>query len=145
MISKIKIICIGKIKQKEFKFLSEEFIKRIKPFCDIEIVELKDKGIDFDSKNIIEKIDSEKLKNIFIMDELGLEYSSIEFSELIKKTDEEIVFVIGGADGLNKEIKNKYKNIRLSKMTLIHEMARFFLIEQIYRSMMIINNRSYHK
>ena len=145
MVSKIKIICIGKIKEKSIKDFSDEITKRIKPFCNFEIIELKDRGLEEDTNNLILKIKEEKSKNIFIMDEKGCEYTSLGFSDLIKNTEEEIVFIIGGADGLSKNIKQNNKNICLSKMTFTHEMARMFLIEQIYRSMMIINNKKYHK
>ena len=79
------------------------------------------------------------------MDEKGKDFTSIEFSKLIQKTEEDICFVIGGSDGLLNDIKTEHKTICLSKMTFTHEMARLFLTEQIYRSMMILNNRSYHK
>lgn len=145
MVSKIKIICIGKVKEKSIKGFSDEITKRIKPFCNFEIIELKDRGLEDDTNNLILKIKEEKLKNIFIMDEKGVEFTSIEFSNLIKNTDDDISFIIGGADGLSNSIKQNNKNICLSKMTFTHEMARLFLIEQIYRSMMIINNKKYHK
>ena len=77
MVSKIKIICIGKIKENSIKYLCEEFSKRIKPFCNFEVIELKDKGIVDDTENIKLKIKDEKLKNIFIMDEKGKDYTSI--------------------------------------------------------------------
>jgi len=145
MVSKIKIICIGKIKESNIKELCEEFTKRIKPFCNFEIIELKDRGLEDDTKNIKLKIKEDKLKNIFIMDERGENLTSIEFSSLINKTEEEICFIIGGADGLLEDIKRENKTICLSKMTLTHELARLVLTEQIYRSMMILNNKSYHK
>jgi len=145
MVSKIKIICIGKIKENSIKELCDEFTKRIKPFCGFEILELKDRGIEEDTKNINLKIKEDKLKNVFIMDERGEELTSIEFSNLINKKEEEICFIIGGADGLLENIKKENKTICLSKMTLTHELARLILTEQIYRSMMILNNRSYHK
>lgn len=145
MVSKIKIICIGKIKEESIKELYDELSKRIKPFCNFETIELKDKGLIEDTENIKIKIKDEKLKNIFIMDERGKDYTSIEFSELIKNLEDDICFIIGGSDGLLKDIKEQNKTICLSKMTFTHEMARLFLVEQIYRSMMILNNRSYHK
>lgn len=145
MVRKIKIICVGKIKEQSIKTMCDEFTKRIKPFCNIEVIELKDKGIIEDTKNIKNKIIEDRLKNIFVMDELGKENTSIEFSKLINNTEEEITFVIGGADGLTTDIKKENKTLCLSKMTLTHEMARMLLIEQIYRSMMILNNKPYHK
>ncbi len=145
MVSKIKIICIGKIKENNIKELCDEFTKRIKPFCGFEIIELKDRGIIEDTELVNQKIKEEKIKNVFILDEHGKDLTSIEFSNLINKIEENICFVIGGANGLSSNIKKENKTICLSKMTFTHEMARLFLTEQIYRSMMILNNRSYHK
>lgn len=145
MVSKIKIICVGKIKENSIKEFCCELEKRIKPFCNFEVIELKDKGLEEDTNSIKQKIKDEKIKNVFIMDEKGKDFTSIEFSKLIQKTEEDICFVIGGSDGLLNDIKTEHKTICLSKMTFTHEMARLFLTEQIYRSMMILNNRSYHK
>lgn len=145
MVSKIKIICIGKIKENNIKIFCNEIEKRIKSFCNFNIIELKDKGINMDTENIIQKIKEEKIQNVFIMDEKGKDLNSLEFSELIKNTENEICFIIGGSDGLLKKIKEEYRIICLSKMTFTHEMARMFLTEQIYRSMMILNKRAYHK
>lgn len=145
MVSKIKIICVGKIKENNIKEFCNELEKRIKPFCNFEVIELKDKGIEEDTNSIKQKIKDEKIKNVFIMDERGKDFTSIDFSKLIQKTEDDICFVIGGSDGLLNDIKTENKTICLSKMTFTHEMARLFLTEQIYRSMMILNNRSYHK
>ncbi len=136
----IKIYAIGRVKERNISAMIDEYLKRLKVFANVEIIELKDKGIIKESDEIIKLADS----NSFILDELGAEYSSIGFSELINGKDN-IKFFIGGAEGISKEAKSKAKTMALSKMTFTHEMARLFLIEQIYRAVMIINNRNYHK
>ncbi|MDD4353674.1 MAG: 23S rRNA (pseudouridine(1915)-N(3))-methyltransferase RlmH [Candidatus Nanoarchaeia archaeon] len=136
----VKVYAVGKIKEKNIQGLIDEYQKRLKVFAKIELIELKDKGIEKDSLEISNLCDN----NTYILDELGANYSSIAFSDLIDK-NENIKFIIGGADGITKEAKSKAKLIALSKMTFTHEMARLILIEQIYRAFMIINNRSYHK
>jgi 23S rRNA (pseudouridine1915-N3)-methyltransferase len=136
----IKIYAVGKVKERNISALIEEYQKRLKVFAKVEIIELKDMGIIKESDEIIKLADS----NSLILDELGVTYSSVGFSELINNKDN-IKFFIGGAEGISKEAKSKVKTIALSKMTFTHEMARLFLVEQIYRAMMIINNRNYHK
>jgi len=136
----IKIYAVGKAKDKNIQCLIGEYEKRLKVFAKVEIIELKDKGISRESEEIAKLIDT----NTYILDESGTNYSSVAFSELINKNDT-IRFVIGGADGITKEAKSKAKLLSLSNMTFTHEMARLILIEQIYRAIMIINNRSYHK
>jgi len=144
MASKIKIVCIGKIRENYIQEGINEFLKRLRPFCKINIIELKDEGIKKESEKLFKYAGSDT----YFLDEKGLQISSEEFAGLIKKSElenNEMVFIIGGHDGISQEIKSKSKLISLSRMTFTHEMARLFLIEQIYRSHMIINNRKYHR
>ena len=150
----IKIITVGNIKEKYLKDAIEEYLKRLKKYTNIEIIELKDEGLVEESKAI--QLEGEKiLKNITPKDYLitleieGKEYSSEEFAEKINQIQIEnsnIVFVIGGSYGLSKEIKEKSKmHLSFSKMTFPHQLFRVFLLEQIYRAYKILNNESYHK
>lgn len=141
MVSKIKIIAVGKVKDSNIRQGIDEFLKRLTPYVKIEIVELKDEDIKKESEKMLNYISN----NTFLLDESGKEYTSLEFSEIIKKTDGEIVFMIGGAVGTSVELKQKARCFALSKMTFTHEMARLFLIEQIYRAKMIIAGKPYHK
>jgi 23S rRNA (pseudouridine1915-N3)-methyltransferase len=141
MVSKLKIICIGRIKEKWIKDGISEYQKRLLPFCAIEICELKDEGIKKESSKILEyKKDS---GNFFVLSEEGKEFTSKEFSDFIKK-ESNACFFIGGPNGISNEVKKECRLISLSKMTFTHEMARLFLFEQIYRAFMIINNREYY-
>jgi 23S rRNA (pseudouridine1915-N3)-methyltransferase len=141
MIPKIKIIAIGKIKERYLQEGINEYLKRLAPFCKIEILELKDEGIEKEAKKIENYLNS----NSYLMDANGKESSSEEFAEFLKKSDGELILVIGGSEGISQSLKNKCKKISLSKMTFLHEMSRFILLEQIYRAYMIINKRTYHK
>ena len=150
----IKIITVGNIKEKYLKDATDEYLKRLKKFTSIEIIELKDEGLVEEQKAI--QLEGEKiLKNISPKDYLitleieGKEYSSEEFAEKINQIQIEnsnIVFVIGGSYGLSKDIKDKSKmHLSFSKMTFPHQLFRVFLLEQIYRAYKILNNESYHK
>lgn len=141
MINKIKIVTFGKIKEDYIKTGILEYWKRLQIFCKIEIMELKDQGREKNSKTLERYIN----KNTFLLDEEGQEYDSISFSEFIKKINQEPTFIIGGYDGFNSDIKEKFNKISLSKMTMIHDMTKLFLFEQIYRSFMVLNNKKYHK
>jgi 23S rRNA (pseudouridine1915-N3)-methyltransferase len=92
MITEIKIVCIGKVKEKYIQEGINEFLKRLGPFCKVKIIELKDEGL---------KKEAEKLKEHFsektlILNEKGAEFSSMEFAHLIKTLDYDITFIIGG-------------------------------------------------
>ena len=150
----IKIITVGNIKEKYLKDAIDEYLKRLKKYTSVEIIELKDEGLVEEQKAI--QLEGDKiLKNISPKDYLitleieGKEYSSEEFAEKINQIQIEnsnIVFVIGGSYGLSKEVKEKSKmHLSFSKMTFPHQLFRVFLLEQIYRAYKILNNESYHK
>ena len=144
----IKILCVGKIKEKYLNDLINDYKTRITKYHKIEIIELKDSNITNKSNEILNYL-NEKDFNI-CMDISGKEYTSVELSKLIDNTFTNgygnITFIIGGSDGINDLVKNKC-NLRLSfsKLTFPHGLFRGILLEQIYRSFKILNNESYHK
>ncbi|MDA0758360.1 MAG: 23S rRNA (pseudouridine(1915)-N(3))-methyltransferase RlmH, partial [Bacteroidetes bacterium] len=95
----------------------------------------------------LKKINEKDL--VFLLDEKGTSYSSIQFSNFIKKNiiikSKDIIFVIGGAQGFSKELYNRCNSqISFSKMTTSHQLIRLFLAEQLYRAFTILNNNPYH-
>ena len=144
----IRILCVGKIKEKYLNDLINDYKTRITKYHKIEIIELKDSNITNESNEILNYL-NEKEFNI-CMDINGKEYTSVELSKIIDNTFTNgygnITFIIGGSDGINELVKNKC-NLRLSfsKLTFPHGLFRGILLEQIYRSFKILNNESYHK
>ena len=147
----IKIICVGKIKEKYLVSAIEEYKKRISKYTKLEIIEVADEA----TGNILEKEQEHIMKYINDKDYIitleidGNSISSIELSEKLEKTFlnyPNITFIIGGSYGLSDNIK-KISNYALSfsKMTFPHQLFRVLLLEQIYRSFKIINNEAYHK
>lgn len=144
----IKIICIGKIKEKYLNDLINDYKTRISKYHKIEIIELKDSNIEEESKEISKYL-NDKDYNI-CMDIKGEMLNSIDLSNLIKDTFTNsygnICFIIGGSTGLDDSIKKRCnKLLSFSKLTFPHGLFRGILLEQIYRSFKIINNESYHK
>lgn len=150
----IKILCIGKIKETYLKDAINEYLKRLSKYEKIEIIE----GTDVDLGNPSLNKQKEKeffLKNIKEKDFLitleieGKEFTSEEFSkklEDIQIHNSNIVFIIGGSDGIDEEIKKKSQlKLSFSKMTFPHQLFRVILLEQIYRAYKIRNHESYHK
>ena len=150
----IKIICIGKIKEKFFKEAIEEYLKRLSKYTKIELVELQD--IANDNINIILEKEIDLILNkikekdyIITLEIEGEEINSLELSDKIDKSlisNSNITFIIGGSYGLHQDIKNisNYK-LSFSKLTFPHQLFRIMLLEQIYRSFKILNNETYHK
>ena len=143
----IKVICIGKIKEKYLVDGINDYLQRINKYHKIEIIELPDSDILKEGNEILKHIkDRDYVISLAIEGEM---LSSIDLSEKIAKTfitNPCITFIIGGSNGISDEVKAKsdYK-LSFSKLTYPHGLFRMILLEQIYRSFKIINNESYHK
>ena len=150
----IKIICVGKLKEKYLRDASLEYLKRIQKYTKLEIIELEDEGIN--DKSVALRREKEKiLKNISPKDYIvtleieGKEFTSLEFAKKIESLQinyPNICFVIGGSYGLDDEIKNLSQlKLSFSSMTFPHQLFRIMLLEQIYRAYKINSGESYHK
>ena len=157
---KIKIYCIGKIKEQYLKDGINEYLKRISPYSNVEIVEVIDSKVkDNPNRADIEKAKNDEgdrvlklVKNDYLigLDMNKPEFTSEEFASFIEKKMVEggssISFVIGGSYGLSDALKARCNtSISLSKLTFLHQMTRLILLEQIYRAFKILNNETYHK
>ena len=151
----IKLLYIGKNKNNNIETLIENYEDKIKHFINFKIQCLKTKNkssqkssiIKFDSEIIFKNLKKEDI--IILLDEKGKDFNSMEFSKFLEERMirgvKNLTFVIGGAYGFSKELRGFAKNkISLSKMTFSHDMARLFFVEQLYRSLTIINNIPYH-
>jgi len=101
----------------------------------------------FEGNSLLKKINKKDL--VFLLDEKGDSYSSIQFSKLIEnKTitkSKDLIFVIGGAYGFSSDLYDRCNStISFSKMTTSHQLIRLFVAEQLYRAFTIINNNPYH-
>ena len=154
----IKIIAVGKIKEQYLKDAIKEYEKRLSPFCSFSVTEIQ-------AEQINDEILSEKYKEleadrilqaikqgsyVITLEILGKSLSSESFAEKIKEVSNlgvnDVVFIIGGANGLHSKVSNiaSFK-LSFSKMTFTHQMIRLLLTEQIYRAFKINNNEKYHR
>ena len=143
----IKIICVGKIKEKFYRDAILEYMKRLGKYHNVKIIEVMDSNINKEKDLILKYIN--KKDYITILDIEGRELSSVEMADFIDKTlivNSNLTFIIGGSFGIHEDIK-KLSNYRLSfsKMTFPHQLFRVIFLEQLYRSFKIINNETYHK
>ncbi len=149
----MKIICIGKVKEEYFKNGIKEYQTRLSKYTKLDIIELNDYALTPSLNK--QKEGEEILKNIKEKDYVitleinGKKYNSKDLSDRINKIqiiNSNIVFVIGGSDGLSDEVKKRSNEaISFSDLTFPHQLFRVMLLEQIYRSYKILNNESYHK
>lgn len=143
----IKVICVGKLKEKYLIDLVNDYIKRVNKYHKLELIELKDSNIENEALEIEKYISTKDY--IVTLEIKGNKLNSIELS---KKIDNwlmvygNITFIIGGSDGIGNSIKQKANyELSFSDLTFPHGLFRGFLIEQLYRSFKIINNETYHK
>lgn len=155
---KIKIIALGKIKEKFLKDGIDEFLKRLKPYATVDILELpaleiKDENL---TQKILEQEGNKILENIkpnsyvITLEILGKQLSSEGFAEKINEVTNmgigELVFVIGSSCGISSIVSQRADfKLSISKMTFLHQFARLLLVEQIYRAFKILKNETYHK
>ena len=143
----IKVICVGKIKEKYLIDLINDYTNRINKYHKLEIIEVKDSNVKDEAESILKYIKQNEY--IVTLEIEGNRLNSIELSEKIDNwlmNYSNITFIIGGSLGLDKSIKD-LSNYRLSfsNLTFPHGLFRGILLEQIYRSFKIINNETYHK
>ena len=158
---KIKIVTVGKLKEKYLKDGIAEYSKRISRFATVEMIELADektpdrasdseneKILDLEGNRILSKIGDREFVVVIAIE--GKTLSSEEFSKQLEQASingfSTLTFVIGGSLGLSPQVK-KRANLSLSfgRLTLPHQLMRLVLVEQIYRAFTIQQGSPYHK
>ena len=157
----IKIIACGKLKEKWMKEGIAEYIKRIRPYDKIEIIEVPDEkapetnsAAENEQVKIVEG--QRLLKNVrddeylILLDLAGQDIDSVALANKIQDcynhARSKITFVIGGSLGLSGELIVRADfRWRISKATFPHQLCRILVVEQICRSFRILHNEPYHK
>ena len=151
----IKILCVGKIKERFFTDGIAEYEKRIDGYTKFSIVEVKEvntsdinKNIKDEGKNLLDKIGEDEF--VITLEINGKMIDSVELAKLIEEKMtygfSKITFVIGGSNGLSSDVVRRSNyHLSFSKFTFPHQLMRLILSEQIYRALTIINNKEYHK
>ena len=156
----IKVICVGKSKEKYWDAAYAEYLKRLRAYCSPEVIEVREARLPAnaspaDERNVIDAEGRDILGRIsggdfvIALDIRGREFSSEELARKISNisfNNSRICFIIGGSLGLSDEVKER-ADLRLSfgKITLPHQLARVVLLEQIYRAFKINSGEAYHK
>ena len=157
----IKIICIGKLKERFYTEASAEYLKRLGAYAKVEIIELSEARR---SAEPSEKETETALKSegeavlsrippgaaVVAMCIEGRQYSSEDMAELLNSAavggQSKVCFIIGGSDGLHPSVKARADvKMSMSRMTFPHHLARVMLLEQIYRAFKINEGGRYHK
>ena len=152
---KIRIAAVGRVKEPHWRAACDEYLKRLRPYANIEVAEIPDRDIGTDSARAIASEGADLLRAVpdasylIVLDLGGRQLTSEQFSghiaELMVRGRSDVTFAIGGSAGLAPEVLARAnESLSLSKMTLPHQLARVVLLEQIYRAFRIMRNEPYH-
>lgn len=137
---KVKVLSIGKTKEKWLEEALQEYLKRLSPVLNIEFLLFK--------TNDQLETQASKENSIICLDPNGKMVSSEEFATILtsglEKGGSKLTFVIGGPEGLPINLREKTM-LSFSKMTFTHQICRLILVEQIYRAMELQKGSKYHK
>lgn len=157
----IKVVTVGKVREKYMQEGIREFSKRLSRYCDLDVIEINDEkapeNLSEKEMEIVKDKEGEKIlakipANVYLIalviegKQLSSEALAEKIENLMISGTNDIYFVIGGSLGLSKEVINRsnYK-LSFSKMTFPHQLMRLILLEQVYRGFRIIRNEPYHK
>ncbi len=143
----ITVIAVGKLKERFWKDAAAEYAKRLGGYTKLRIVEIPDKGIDFESDEIIRVAGDAHLILLAIKGEQrSSEGIAQRLDELMTHGTSDIAFCIGGSDGVTQAVYDRAdETLSFGKITLPHNLARVVLLEQIYRAFKIMRGEPYHK
>ncbi len=150
----IKLIVVGKVKEKYFTDAIKEYEKRLSKYTKLNIIEVADCGIEEIDKSL--KIEKDAIMKhltakdyIILLDVKGKEMTSVEMANLLAEREinnSNITFIIGGSNGFHEDIYSVAKErCSFSKLTFPHQLFRVMFLEQLYRTYKIRNNEKYHK
>ena len=158
---KIKVVTVGKLKEKYLKDGIEEYLKRISRFAKFEMIELADektpdkasesenqKILEIEGQRILSKVGDRDFVIVLAIE--GKTFSSEEFSKQLEEAPikgfSTLTFIIGGSLGLAQDVKNRANlSVSFGRLTLPHQLMRLVLVEQIYRAFTIQQGSPYHK
>jgi 23S rRNA (pseudouridine1915-N3)-methyltransferase len=152
---RIRVAAVGRVKEAHWRDACGEYLKRLRPYATIEVVEVADRDIGADAARAVAAEGADLLRAIpadsyvIALDLGGPETTSEglaeKLSELMVRGRSDVTFVIGGSAGLSADVRARAdERLALSRMTLPHQLARVVLLEQVYRSFRIMRNEPYH-
>jgi 23S rRNA (pseudouridine1915-N3)-methyltransferase len=143
---KLKVLWIGKTKEPAIQVLTDDYVKRLSHYADVEAGAVRDESA---LLNLCARDARPTRHTLVLLDGRGKQLSSEELAKFLQEQQERnplpLLFAIGPADGFTDEARNAAGlALSLTKMTLPHELARIVLLEQLYRAFTILKGHPYH-
>ncbi|WP_273340116.1 23S rRNA (pseudouridine(1915)-N(3))-methyltransferase RlmH [Alloiococcus otitis] len=157
----VKVIAVGKLKEKYLKKGIEEYAKRLGAYTKFEIVEVADEKAPenlsqaemnqvkaLEGERILQKLSSQEV--VFALDLNGKQMTSEDFAQTLEDKmtygQSKLTFIIGGSLGLSQDVLDRAQHrLSFGPMTFPHQVMRLIIAEQVYRAFRIIRNEPYHK
>lgn len=150
----ITIIAVGRLRFRPWAEAADEYIKRLKPYARLKVIEVEASPFSPSSRDKSRQAEADSLgkalakiapgASVFMLEEGGEALDSPALARRLAQINQPLVFVIGGALGLEPSFSSRYPKLSLSSLTFTHEMARAILLEQLYRAATIIGGKTYH-
>lgn len=141
---KIKLLCVGRLRESYLRDAEAEYQKRLRPYCQLEVVEVKDEAALLAACG--------QRAHVYMLDERGEELTSRDFARDIIAAEEqhgggaEVVFAIGGPEGHSQAARRRATRLlAFGKLTIAHRLVRLLIHEQIYRAYKIVRGEPYHR
>ena len=140
--SRIRVLAVGKVRKRWIQEGLEVYLKRLPGLT---ICELRDSSPRQEGEAIVAQLRSDE--QLVVLSEEGELCASVAFAERLQGSGSaRLAFVIGGADGLDPDLKGRASwTLSLSPLTFPHELARLLLLEQLYRALSIQQGGAYHR
>jgi 23S rRNA (pseudouridine1915-N3)-methyltransferase len=141
---KITLAVVGRLKESYFVEAEDEYRKRLRPYCNLTVIEAKDEAA------LLAGLPERA--NIYAFDERGEALTSTQFAHEVLGAEAQhgggvpIVFAIGGADGHTDVMRARAKRlIAFGRLTIAHRLVRLLVLEQLYRGFRILRGEPYHR
>jgi len=152
----VTLVCVGRLKERHWQDAAAEYLKRLKPYARVDIVEVPDQDVSADEARALAAESAAIVRAlpqgamVAVLDIGGTARSSEGLAEWIEQMGtsgkSHIAFIVGGAAGLHPDVLARAEErISLGPLTLPHQLARVVLLEQLYRAFRIIRGEPYHR
>jgi len=141
---RLQLLMIGKTRRPEMCAILDDYVKRIRHSCPLEIIEVRD------AEAALKKLDADRAATAILLDAGGRTIDSNALAkwlgDLRDRGTRQVIFVCGNAGGFPESLRDRVpQKLSLSAMTLSHELARVVLAEQLYRGLAMLSGSPYPK
>lgn len=153
---RLSVVAVGRLKERHWREAADEYVKRLRPYAVLELVEVADRDVTRDEARAIAEEGADVMRaipdgaHVIALDIAGSPLSSTDIADRLAALGLEgrsaVTFVLGGAAGLSPDVLARAdERLSLGRITLPHQLARVVLLEQLYRAFRIMRNEPYHR